>query len=510
MTKDWSPLRDEIQQLYQDFPKPNRISHPSRKRLGSSSATRGVRTTSALPLAADSFNPSNRRTDLHLAVLGQDEQQVQRLLFDGNSVKDEDNVGNQPLHYAVDGTSENIVSLLIKYGADVNAKGQLGRSPLHLAVSKEDFTRHLLTAGADTNLQDENGDTPVHLAVLDFVQKTRSSNLEWFPSALYAMIGAKCDLNLSNLAGMTPFHGLLARDPHASPGSISDCQIHCLQNGASPTQPCSDADARTPLQILLSYFSRDSPITRWDKAACKVIRILIEKGADPQTKLPSGMTLVSRYFEAFGLGWSRWGSKPSHELGETLCKYADLMPLSGSGGRLKASLLHILAQTCVSNTGYRAFDIIAFFKVVLQRGADPNLPDEEGKTPLHQLYQTKGNAPDIVLRATELMIKHGGNPFIADSSGKSPLFGASEFRPSRPSVNYVYHLLKSTLDFDEILSTPRERQSSKRECPWDDWDSAANANDWDQAIKFIKGSRPSCSDVGMVASEDIGHSTSES
>ncbi|KAK1658237.1 ankyrin repeat-containing domain protein [Colletotrichum godetiae] len=595
MTKDWDPLRDEIKQLYQvedrklievmriiqgrhgfkasersyrtqmrkwgymkysteDFPKPNRNSHPSRKRLGSASAVKGVRAASALPLAADSFNPrrpsagmapgllpgpdgaspsymngahslnldnhvsrsfqntagtdtewptytvfhqstSNRRTDLHLAVLGQDEQQVQRLLFDGFCVKDEDNVSNQPLHYAMNGTSENIVSLLIKYGADVNAKGQLGRSPLHLAVSKVHFTRHLLTAGADANLQDKNGDTPVHLAVLDFVQKKGGFSTQRSLSALYAMIDAKCDLNSSNLAGMTPFHGLLTKDPPHSGEGVSESQLHCLYNGASPTQPYPDA--RTPLQVLLSYDLQTSPVTKWGRAKCDVIRFLIEKGADPQTKFPSGKTLVSEYFER--TRWETYGYKPDHGLGKALCKHADLMPLSGSDGRLRESLLHTLAKFSVSGPLSGTFDIVALFKAVLQRGADPNLPDKEGKTPLLLLFPTKGNVSETVLRARELMMKQGGNPFIADSSGKSPVRAASEVRQTRLSVDYVYHLLKSTLDSNEISSAPRERESSARECRWNDWDSAASANDWDQAMKIIRDSQPTsiCRDSGM-------------
>ncbi|KAK1465685.1 hypothetical protein CMEL01_11677 [Colletotrichum melonis] len=596
MTKDWDPLRGEIQQLYQvenrklievmriiqgrhsfkasersyraqmrkwgymkystqDFPKPNRDPHPARKRLAPSSATKGVRAASALPVAADTFNPrhpparidpellplpgatdssymngadslntgihlsqsfehnvgpdaswpantvfhqstNDRRTDLHLAALGQDEQQVQRLLFDGFSVKDEDNVSYQPLHYAVAGGSENIVSLLIKYGADVNAKGQLGRSPLHLAVSKSHFAHHLLTAGADTDLQDENGDTPVHLAVLDFRQNKGIYSGQRFASALYAMIDAKCDLNLSNSAGLTPFHGLLTQSPSTSWGDITRGQIRCLHNGASPTQPLPDA--RTPLQVLLSYYPQDRPFSAMGQATCKVIEVLIEKGADPQTRFPSGKTLVLKYFEVFALGWSRW-DRPNYGLGSALCKHADPMTFSGPDGRLSGSMLHSLAKACYTYTAIRirTFDIIALFEVVFQRGADPNMPDGEGKTPLHQLYQIKGNAPDTVLRATELMMKYGGNPFIADSSGKIPLFGASGLRPSPLSVDYTYHLLKSTLDFNEISVTLRERQSSERECPWNDWDSAANANDWEQAIKIIKNSHPSCPDVGM-------------
>ncbi|KXH54839.1 hypothetical protein CSAL01_07777 [Colletotrichum salicis] len=523
-TRKWGYMKYSTE----DFPKPNRNSHPSRKRLGSASAVKGVRAASALPLAADSFNPrrppagmvpgllpgpdgaspsymngahslnlgnhvsqsfehtagpdaawpayavfhqstSNRRTDLHHAVLGQDEQQVQRLLFDGLCVKDEDNVSNQPLHYAVNGTSENIVSLLIKYGADVNAKGQLGRSPLHLAVSKVHFTRHLLTADADTNLQDENADTPVHLAVLDFVQKKGGYSTQRSSSALYAMIDGKCDLNLSNLAGMTPFHGLLAQNPANGREDISEGQLHSLYNGASLTQPYPDA--RTPLQVLLSYNPRDSPSTTWGQAKCNVIKVLIEKGAGTQTKFPSGKTVVSEYFEEFLRGWGRWGRRPNHGLGKALCKHADLMPFSGSDGRLRGSLLHILAKGCVSNTVSK--------------------PTRRGrKTPLLLLFPTKGNVSETVLRARELMMKHGGNPFIADSSGKSPVSAASEFRPSQLSVDYVYRLLKSTLDFTEISSAPKERNSPAREWRWNDWDSAASANDWDQAIKTIRDSQP--------------------
>lgn len=434
----------------------------------------------------------DRRTNLHFAVIRQDEQTVRRLLFDRFSVEDNDNTGNQPLHYAVKGRSENIVNLLIRFGADVNAKGQLGQTPLHLAAFKLNFTRYLLTAGANTEVQDENGDTPVHLAVLSLNQEDGPRVLH--SSVLYAMVDKKCDLNIGNFGGMTPFHGLITQDPNKQ--VISAAQIHCLQNGASSTLP--HPDRRTPLEIVLWHHQqyRLSHQNRFYEKLCPfstIIKVLIDKGADPQTKLSSGATLISACIEAAG---ENVFSKNVQDMCKALCERADIVQDRIPGKHCGVSLLHMLARCCLRTEKYWGLDITHLFTTVLARGADPNFQDKEGRTPLHMLFRTRRNNPTTVFKVMELMIEHGGKPLMPDLLGGNPVFAAAEFfanSRSKQCVQPLRLLLKSTLRFPTVALPLVEPDGLQGECGWEDWRLAVSATEWSQALEIIRDSQIPCS-----------------
>ncbi|WP_371254120.1 ankyrin repeat domain-containing protein [Orientia tsutsugamushi] len=122
------------------------------------------------------------------------------------------------LHAAVSRGHINIAILLLKKGADVNIKKQYGSTPLHLA-SKLNHDINMLTlllnSDADANLQDGDGIAPVHCII----------NAECDIDKLKLLLDNGANVNLMDNDGRTTLH-------HASACGRIDIVEFLLNNNA--------------------------------------------------------------------------------------------------------------------------------------------------------------------------------------------------------------------------------------------------------------------------------------
>ncbi|NVK48992.1 MAG: ankyrin repeat domain-containing protein [Cyclobacteriaceae bacterium] len=134
-------------------------------------------------------------TNLHLAVLQGNLENVSEILKSGSNLNEKDQYGSTPLIIAATFGKSEIAKLLIEEGADLNIPNNQGSTPLHIAAffSYRDIVEALLSKGADKSLRNNDGATAYDIvaAPVEIDQETYKQ----LESALGPM-GLKVDLNI--------------------------------------------------------------------------------------------------------------------------------------------------------------------------------------------------------------------------------------------------------------------------------------------------------------------------
>jgi len=120
------------------------------------------------------------RSDLHYAIVENDEDKVMKLIQNGFDINLPDDNGWTPLHFAAQNYSEKIIKLLIESGANINSTDAYGNTPLFKAVfnSKGKNLKILdLFINAGANLQKKN---KTMVSVIDLVNTIDDLELKEF------------------------------------------------------------------------------------------------------------------------------------------------------------------------------------------------------------------------------------------------------------------------------------------------------------------------------------------
>lgn len=411
-------------------------------------------------------------TQLHQAVMTGSLKAVRQLLATGSYPNMRDRLGNMPLHYSVIIGNADLVHEFIRFGADVNAQGLRGRSPLHLAVaSASQFVNLLINFGAIVNRQDDNGDIPLHLAI----SAALIDATPFHGSTSETLIHAGSNLNHANKAGVTPFLKLL---DHNYSGRYVLSAIHAsLSMGGSVIR--SLPDGRTPLQIFLSRSETrglygDSTASGDQQAYDTIIKVFLDKGASVTTPTRSGESLVMYYMKNV---YSDTDMDTDSTLAEMLCKGSTPDEVDRNGN----SVLHLLATKCLPPRG-KGPSVEDFIQMQLEKGANPNLSNHDGQTPLILLFVNPRNDPSIVFRAMLALLARGADPWHRNSSRKFALLEA-ERRFARDSHNVLHKMLEADLQYrDEQV---RYRGADRDRVCWEGWNKAAQSNEWSESKQHI-------------------------
>lgn len=325
-----------------------------------------------------SVNPQDGYTPtaLHAAAIGDQKEVAEFLLSKGASVNAQPSIfgGATPLHFAVFAGSRDLAELLIGKDAEIEAKLKNGHTPLYYAAYRDevDMARLLIAHGADVNAKLQgpvDGWTPLHTAAL--YGRTDLALL---------LLDHGVDINARAADGTMPLE-LAARGGHedmvrllidkGADLSNRDILLYyacwnrqkdlvelLIRKGADVN---SQAGGLTPAMAAIWVASRDAP------ELTDILRLLLDDGADPDTKDVAG--------------WS-----PLHYAANN----ADLTEL------------------------------------LLDEGANPNIRTRDGDTPLH-LVAEGGNtavAQLLISRRADINAKnsYGFTPLsIAESSDKDRL-----------------------------------------------------------------------------------------
>ena len=263
----------------------------------------------SLVTAGADVNAKNAFDMTALLVCSTDLAKVRFLVDKGADVNARSKPGRTSLLVAssYNGGSE-IVKLLVGKGANLSIVGGSKETPLTEATAADDTAtiKFLVEKGADINAADQYGQTPLWNA-------SAEANIE----VMKLLIAKGADVNRANTSSVPVKNGPIALSQltplhNASSANSLDAVSLLLSHGAK-VDPL-DVRGMTPLMLALAS----------DRADPRVVKLLLDKGADPKIKSKAGEST---------LDWARkfnnpdvlkmFGMTPARAAAPVLLKTAD-------------------------------------------------------------------------------------------------------------------------------------------------------------------------------------------
>jgi uncharacterized protein len=395
------------------------------------------------------------------AVKAADRTAVTSLLGARTDVNAREPDGTTALYWAAQKNDLGIGTALVRAGADVKAASRYGVTSLHVASLNGNaaFVELLLKAGADANAVTPAGETAlmtasrtgsadaVNLLLAHGADPNAKESLrgqtalmwaagEGHSDAIKALIERGADLHARSNAGWTPL--LFA---------VRDGQIDAMQtllhagasmNDALPANtggarrrpegaPGGADDPRGLSALHLAVASR-----HYDLAA-----LLLEKGADPNAAGP-GWTALHHLTWVRKPGVGTNGPPPRGSGTLDSLELARRLGKAGADLNARVTRKPSAGTTALNFVGGSAFFLAArtadveMMRLLVDLGADPKLPNEDGTTPLmaaagagtHSPGEDAGLEPEA-LEAVKLTLALGNDVNAVDKNGNTAMHGAA-------------------------------------------------------------------------------------
>ena len=267
----------------------------------------------------------------------------------------------------------DIVKELLERGANPNARSINLRVALHFAFNKAypsvpslEIVRLLIKVMADLNLVDSLGNTALLIAC---------SNNNNFTEGVLELINAGADVNLANQQGETPLMKACKRN------NIELVTL-LLDRGANINSQNQGGDSAFIIAARGGHLD--------------VVRALLDKGANINQMNNQGETSLLQAST----------NNESEEVDEELIKRGADINVRGERGETA------LFRACKRGN-------VDIFLALQNAGADVNIPNSNGRTPLIALVESNMDSENII--KTQIL-ENGGNIDQADNNGTTPLF----------------------------------------------------------------------------------------
>ena len=379
--------------------------------------------------------------------------------------------GTTALHWAVYHNDLPLIDKLVALHADVNAKNDYGSTPMSEAavVSNVAVLKKLLAAGADA--ESPNGDGQTALMIIARTNNVEAAKLlvdhgakvnareQWrYQTALMwaaaeaqpAMVaflvkhGAEVDArsNVNNWARQVTAEPRMQARPsggftpllYAARKGCLECVRELIKAGADVN--LTDPDDVTPMMQAIENFNFDvaalliehhAEVNKWDLwgrsalySAVDMNTLPVSGRADrPSKDKTSSLQLIEKLLVA--------GANPNLQL-KLFPPYRALRADRGADGVLTVGTTPLLRAA-------KAGDIPAM-KLLLAHGANPNLPQEAGVTPVMAAagngslnLDTRGRykTEEDAIEATNILVAAGADINAHDNGGQTALHGAASW-----------------------------------------------------------------------------------
>lgn len=338
-------------------------------------------------------------TALHIAIKKDYVSLVAMLLANGANAMATNGFGQTPLAYAA--THYASLPLLINAGANPNAADKNGRTPLIEAAQAGSVKAVdlLLVFKADPNRQDNNGQTALYHVIDSSPETVRAIKIQM-------LVAAGADPNVADNTGCTPLRYAAGRPSLPMVEAL-------LAAKANPNAGKPDGHGETALNYAVNLGSLE------------MVQALLAAGADPNSEDDNGRTPLSYAAEKGRpeLVQALLAAKADPNGGR---QYVPLtMAAHGNDAVSAEYLLKAGADPNVLSLDRRsllfgALSDTNLLAALLDAGAkvDVTTPDEANVTPL-SAAASQNNAP-----AVAILLKHGANPNVHNSNGATPLHWA--------------------------------------------------------------------------------------
>jgi ankyrin repeat protein len=356
-------------------------------------------------------------TLLHIAAENGHTETVKALIENGANVNAVDREKMTPLHLAVENGHTETVKALIENGADVNIVNQEKMAPLHLAVENgyTETAKALIENGADVNVMDRSGLTPLYLAAKNGYKEVAYALMEKGANPLLGNRTLKYLAELIESDNLKQLrkerrddeyelvkYSLLCRDNRSLVDIIEEdtfddliCTWFAEAHDLTSSQEELNKNLLSILKDLLSCngygcIPRLKKFLQDNENNQDLERVLnLRRGESKLTVLHA----VSGILGITGI---------EEKCGDSVA----LLLIAGANPNIKddrgKTPLHYTTGVCSMSS-------------LLRKGANPNEQDNEGKTPLHYIASTSNNW------CVNLLLKNGARSDICNKQGETPL-----------------------------------------------------------------------------------------
>ena len=365
--------------------------------------------------------------------------------------------GTTALHWAVERDAIEIVQLLIRAGASVKATNRYGATPLWLASLNGNATTIgvLLEAGADPSAASDEGETALMVAArtgkVDAVslllargadpnvkeQWRGQTALMWAAAEGYAavietLVARGADVSARSNGGFTAILFAAREGRIAAVDALLKAGADMNDSLPIRKRPPQNAPPPPPDPgpnvFLLAAANAHYELAAW----------LLDRGADPNAA-PQGFTALHQvsWVRKAGIAGS---NNPAPQGSGTMDSLTFVRKLVAKGATLdtRATKKPNMGVTTLNSIGATPFLLAArtadapLMKLLAELGANPQLTNEDGSTPLMVAAGLGTNAPGEdpgtepeVLDAVKVALDLGNDLNVVDKNGETAMHGAA-------------------------------------------------------------------------------------